>query len=130
MDTEKQNSNKRKKKDKINLSSLPKDKLGILLSVNMFEIKESILKLISNIENFKIDENESQQSIEKFKNNLNSSLSSTLKKMKNFSNNISELYDIKMTDKNIANLYEVRKFLSKVSTNNLSDFMEILIEKE
>lgn len=130
MDTEKQNSNKRKKKDKINLSSLPKDKLGILLSVNMFEIKESILKLISNVENFKIDEIESQQSIEKFKSNLNSSLSSTLKKMKNFSNNISELYDIKMTDKDIANLYEVRKFLSKVSTNNLSDFMEILIEKE
>lgn len=130
MDTEKQNSNKRKKKDKINLSSLPKDKLGILLSVNIFEIKESILKLISNVENFKIDEIESQQSIEKFKSNLNSSLSSTLKKMKNFSNNISELYDIKMTDKDIANLYEVRKFLSKVSTNNLSDFMEILIEKE
>ena len=84
MDTEKQNSNKRKKKDKINLSSLPKDKLGILLSVNMFEIKESILKLISNIENFKIDENESQQSIEKFKSNLNSSLSSTLKKNEKF----------------------------------------------
>ena len=139
MDTELQNqtetetqteetSKKRKQKEKPDFSSLPKEKAGLLLYINNFEIKEKLQKAVLEVENsFKEKDTDPKNSLEKLK----TYLPNILKDVRRLSSNISKIYNMKLSDKDIQNLYEIRKVLSKVSQDSVSNFMELLnVDKE
>lgn len=119
---------KKKQKEKFDLSSLPKEKAGLLLYINSYEIKEKLQKAISEVENsLKEKDTDPSTSLEKLK----TYLPNILKDVRRISNNISKVYNLKLNDKDIQNLYEIRKVLTKVSPDSVTNFMELLnVEKD
>lgn len=119
---------KRKQKEKAALSSLPKEKAGLLLYINAYEVKEKLQKAISEVENSLTEkEIDPKTSLEKLK----TYLPNILKDVRRISNNISKVYNLKLNDKDIQNLYEIRKVLTKVSPDSVTNFMELLnVEKD
>ena len=73
---------KKNRKQKLNLVELPKEKIGVLLALNIYDIKEKIQNVLSEVDNISIDEEDSKKTLEKLKKSIPNSLSNTLKELK------------------------------------------------
>lgn len=117
---------KKQRKEKTKISDLPKEKVGVLLSINLFEIKENIQKILSQVENYSLEVENPKKNFEMLQSYLKHSLSNSIKEVKKISDDISTLYDVGIKEKDMKCLYELKKALTKVSPDNISNFMELV----
>lgn len=118
---------KKNRKEKLNLVELPKEKIGVLLSLNIYDIKEKIQNVLSEVDNLSIDEEDSKKTLEKLKKSIPNSLSNTLKELKKLSNDISKLYNVNISEKEMKSICEFRKAISNVSDDNISNLIELVL---
>lgn len=113
---------KKKLKD-IDFSTLPADKIGLILLVNLYEIRTSLQLCLEEVQSLnEVLKNESSKV--KIKPSINSSIAESIKRLKELSSVISKIHSPNITDEELKSFYEMQKILSKIPKENVENFTD------
>lgn len=107
----------------LDFSTLPSDKVGMILLVNLYEIRKNLQASLEEIQTLN-EGLKNENSKIKVKPSTTASLADGIKKLKELSSAISQIHIPDITDEELKSFFEMQKILSKIPKENVENFTD------
>ena len=107
----------------LDFSTLPSDKVGMILLVNLYEIRKNLQASLEEIQTLN-EGLKNENSKLKVKPSTTASLADGIKKLKELSSAISQIHIPDITDEELKSFFEMQKILSKIPKENVENFTD------